>query len=1108
MAENPNNQGSNQERKKTSKLNTLQIRRILKQEKEIKELRKKLTTLMNYQREMDKKEQTNINNQEEIKKNNLAIHKLYQDNIKYEKALKVAQDKKDEEQSDFYRTMLLDNNVELQRLKELNNELKQTSTIVEDRLEDINDTLEDMGETFSDNFQSLIDSFNLMAIKDSMEDGIAEVSQSMKDITNSLHLSEEEAEMFQDQLKNEFKAFNKNNKNMLSSGDMQEAVAKLIESGVTNRDKLMELWESIAVADKLGYDIGSRQGIVQNIDSAEDVEIISGAMVKAKQDGLAMDDESILQALDTVMPAISNLSQEEQNRIINEMVSQMAQMQNLGISGFEDTYASMIRDMYAHPYDPNHYETYGNNNAVLMQTAGGDISKFNEGFLSNMQNALMYNADSVATEQFGLSEDTIDSLRAKNVDFQELYNATQSLASEDSIEALHSAMEDYRVGIYESLKNEIAPYLFAISNEVSDWGLEWDDITGIYLAGKGIFDGIKGLKSFFGKGGITSGINSSTATSLLARVKDIWTTVSGWFSKFFGFGSTVGTGASTAAGAVAPVAGSTAAGVASAGATVGEYFILRELYDATKTLFKSWSPNKEEKLEAKRHEYFSDYGRKGWSINEVADKVRSFFGGTTYEEDLRNEIATLEKELGITGQDTLEAILNNKNLTQEEMANAVTAGINKANVTNKSKSKSQYDTYNSHREGLDTVPADNYKATLHAGEMILTAQEADVYREGKEKQAIPTHNVNANNKSKSKSQYNTYNSHREGLDTVPADNYKATLHAGEMVLTAQEADVYRKNREKQAILTHNAQQTQSLRNKLATQENLHALRESAPALLERFKSLATAPTTDSSGGSGGSGGSGVVASSGPIDEELMFSSTEGFFQALAPAAKQGEQEYGVFAATTLAQAALESAWGKSKVAQSDKNLFGIKYTGKFAPGLNVTQGRNCPGNESGGAVPYNRYQSFGDSIIDHGWFLKNNPRYTKAGAFNAKNAKEQIQAIANAGYAEDPNYAKSLFKLIDKYNLTQYKQGTPYVPDDQIALLHKGEMVVPKEFNPANNGKVLGGEDLGEIIKLLKWGFDFLGKKLSEEKIVQAKSTNKQQLRSLKDPYQDFNLGW
>lgn len=32
-----------------------------------------------------------------------------------------------------------------------------------------------------------------------------------------------------------------------------------------------------------------------------------------------------------------------------------------------------------------------------------------------------------------------------------------------------------------------------------------------------------------------------------------------------------------------------------------------------------------------------------------------------------------------------------------------------------------------------------------------------------------------------------------------------------------------------------------------------------------------------------------------------------------------------------------------------------------------------------------------------------------------------------------------------------YAKGTPYMPEDQIALLHKGEMVVPADFNPYNN---------------------------------------------------------
>ena len=40
--------------------------------------------------------------------------------------------------------------------------------------------------------------------------------------------------------------------------------------------------------------------------------------------------------------------------------------------------------------------------------------------------------------------------------------------------------------------------------------------------------------------------------------------------------------------------------------------------------------------------------------------------------------------------------------------------------------------------------------------------------------------------------------------------------------------------------------------------------------------------------------------------------------------------------------------------------------------------------------------------------------------------------------------------------LPQYAQGTPYVPNTQVALLHEGELVVPKAFNP-NAGGVTSG---------------------------------------------------
>ena len=87
-----------------------------------------------------------------------------------------------------------------------------------------------------------------------------------------------------------------------------------------------------------------------------------------------------------------------------------------------------------------------------------------------------------------------------------------------------------------------------------------------------------------------------------------------------------------------------------------------------------------------------------------------------------------------------------------------------------------------------------------------------------------------------------------------------------------------------------------------------------------------------------------------------------------------------------------------------------------------------------------------------------------------------------------------------------YEQGTPYVPNDQIALLHKGEMVVPKNSNPLANGETFKGTDLTELIKLLKWGFEFLGKKFEEEKVISSPNSSPN-LRSLKDIYNNVKIG-
>ena len=155
-----------------------------------------------------------------------------------------------------------------------------------------------------------------------------------------------------------------------------------------------------------------------------------------------------------------------------------------------------------------------------------------------------------------------------------------------------------------------------------------------------------------------------------------------------------------------------------------------------------------------------------------------------------------------------------------------------------------------------------------------------------------------------------------------------------------------------------------------------------------------------------------------VDETLMLSGQKGFFQALGPSAAAAYNQYHIFPSTTLAQAALESAWGKSRVAKTDKNLFGIKWTGKCAPSITVEKGLNCPGNEQGGARPYNRYKSYADSMTDHGWFLGKYDRYKATLA--ATTPEEQIRLLGKSGYAEASTYGSSLQKMVDKYNLTQY----------------------------------------------------------------------------------------
>jgi LysM repeat protein len=146
-----------------------------------------------------------------------------------------------------------------------------------------------------------------------------------------------------------------------------------------------------------------------------------------------------------------------------------------------------------------------------------------------------------------------------------------------------------------------------------------------------------------------------------------------------------------------------------------------------------------------------------------------------------------------------------------------------------------------------------------------------------------------------------------------------------------------------------------------------------------------------------------------------------FIMQIAPGARISMRKTGVPASVALAQAILESDWGRSKLTREANNLFGIKaYRDPGTAGIyeintwEVIGGRNVTV-----LAAFKAYTSLADSIVDHGnWFHDNN-RY--AGALVVRtDPRAFAYAINAAGYATDPAYAPKLIQLMDRFNLYAY----------------------------------------------------------------------------------------
>lgn len=154
-----------------------------------------------------------------------------------------------------------------------------------------------------------------------------------------------------------------------------------------------------------------------------------------------------------------------------------------------------------------------------------------------------------------------------------------------------------------------------------------------------------------------------------------------------------------------------------------------------------------------------------------------------------------------------------------------------------------------------------------------------------------------------------------------------------------------------------------------------------------------------------------------------------FIDEIAPAAQMIEKKYQILPSLIIAQACLESGFGKSALATTGKNLFGIKgtYQGDFV--LMPTKEWNKQKGWHTIEAKFRRYPSWKESIEDHAQLFVRGLSREKTNRYQAVlgeiNYKKATLAVKAAGYATDPHYPDLLNTIIEQYGLTKYdRTGT------------------------------------------------------------------------------------
>lgn len=1063
--------------------------------RDAREQRRILSTLLNQnrllQRQVNNQNRNNRpqgnNNQRNADRANEQIRRLNERSVSLNEELLRAIEEGNKDQEKILKDQLKATKDQIKA----NRDIARTSQEMNEHLDDLNDSvgtlnsnMSDIGSSF-DGLRETINAFNIASISNKLTDD----SQSMKDTVRELanQQGKDYKTLIKD-MRSEYRASSKIFSNTFNSSEYAEMALAIREAGVTDQESINSMAGILTAMDKtLGVEMSSYNDLMYKA-GVQSSEAIGNMLQYSKTlEGVSVDD--ILGNLNDASYMISDISKNSkisQDVLYKDLTNTLTTLQANDMGDVSDDIIAIIND------SANGFKTVSEQMGdVGLKNIRTQAEAIQKGDFSSINETMTQMINDVASNRLVNYEQA--SQMYGNLISEDMYKRIQSgsVTAESYMNDLNKNMEGLGTGSLEEASNTTAKntsWIEKIYNKISSSklggvaeGFLQSDL--VETIGTPLMWSLapKLVEKLFGSGGGTAG--AGILSNLGTGASSLFSRASGGLSSLFG-GATAGASASAGAGGLTALLGA-----------VGRF--------ASKALpIASLATSGVDSImgigQGINGETSQDRAR-GWT--SAGMNLGGAGAGAAIGTFLFPGLGTLAGAgigalVGKLGDMFLGDKIANKfskeeNILQEEKDNL------------SSNSSSLYD-----------IVAKWYEEWRSPS---VQAQSGYSY--------FNNSNTTPNYVNQSNATSPTIDgSHKTGLGNVPFDGYVAELHKNEAVLTAEDNKRWKAYETQNNTIDSNALNA----HKLSAQISSKGLIDKAVADREAYANkvkMSSNPVSNQQsslpqGSASLAGGDFLGKVSAKY--EVSYPTHRGdFISNGATWGDPGGTSYG------LPQFATNTGSAKSFARfMSSKESTNI---GSLSPN---TSAFNNAWKQLASSIGLNKFEKYQGEYAFQQFGKPFGDKWLQATGLSMKNRGFQ-EMLYSAGiqhgsgtakkYSRGINSSMSDSAVVDKFynnratlNSTSgsvrsslakrfkseaedikgllnqspaYRQGTPYVPEDQLALLHKGEAVIPKNSNPLgkNPTKTVTGGDNSDVVDAIKEfmttfgkAIDFLASKMDE----------------------------